>query len=266
MSFQEKYGPWAIIAGASEGTGRSFSRAIAARGVHCIMIANGGPLEQEAAAIRSEFGVEVVTALIDLSRPDSFGQILAAAGSREIGLYVSNAGTDPFGSRFHDKPVTGWLDIIGVNIGTMVQSAHHFGGQMRQRGHGGLLMVNSGACYGGGDRLAIYTACKAFQLNFCESIWTELRKWGVDVLTLVLGKTDTPSYHRLQERKGMPSDSKLASPDAVAEEGLSRLPFGPVHNFGMADDQMGYAPFSAAQLRARVLAMDKAIAEGFGKE
>jgi NAD(P)-dependent dehydrogenase (short-subunit alcohol dehydrogenase family) len=137
---------------------------------------------------------------------------------------------------------------------------------MRQRGQGGLLLVNACACYGGGSFLAIYTAVKAFQLNFAESLWAELRPYGVDVLTLVLGKTDTPAYHRLQAKKNMPSGTGLASPDEVAATGLARLPFGPVHNFGQDDADAGQLPASAAARRGRVVVLDAAIEQVFGKQ
>lgn len=174
MDFKARYGPWAIVAGASEGTGRSFARGIAARGVNVLMLANGGPLEEEAAAVARDFGAEAIPGFVDLARAEAFDQIVAVVGSREIGLYVSNAGTDYFGQPFLDSELAGWLDMIAVNTSTMVKAAHHFGGLMRGRGRGGLLMVNSGACYMGGGRLAIHTACKGFQLNFCQSLWTAL--------------------------------------------------------------------------------------------
>jgi short-subunit dehydrogenase len=265
MSFRERYGPWAIVAGASEGVGRSFARAIAAHGVPSLLIANDGPLEEAAAEIRSEFGVECRTAWIDLAKPEAFAEIAAAAGATEIGLYVANAGADAHGARFHDRPVRDWLDLIRLNVLTTAQSCHYFGGLMRERGRGGLLLVNSGACYGGCGSLATYTAVKAFQLNLAESLWSELRPHGVDVLTLVLGQTDTPAYHRLQARKGMPSGPNLAAPDAVAELGLERLPHGPVCNWGLEDADAGHLPASAATRRGRVVAIEAALEKVFGK-
>ena len=38
MQFKEKYGPWAIIAGAAEGLGEAWSRALAQRGMNLIMV------------------------------------------------------------------------------------------------------------------------------------------------------------------------------------------------------------------------------------
>jgi short-subunit dehydrogenase len=263
--FRERYGPWAIVAGASEGTGRSFARQIAAHGVGCILIANAGPLEAVAQEIKAESGVDCVAACIDLSAPGAFEQIVAVTGGREVGLYIANAGADPHGLRFLDCDVAAWLDLIRINITSTVRSCHHFGKLMLQRRRGGILIVNSGACYGGAGRLAIYTAVKAFQLDLCESLWSELRPFGIDVLSLVLGQTDTPAYHRLQAKKGKPSSPNLALPDDVARTGLARLAHGPVHNIGLADDAAGGLLASANTRRERVLRMDAAIDHLFGK-
>jgi short-subunit dehydrogenase len=252
-SFSERYGPWAIIAGASEGTGRAFSRRIAAEGVHCLLVARRqGPLEALAAQIRAESGVDCATASIDLAQPDAIERIVKAAGGREVGLYVSNAGADPNGSLFLDRDVGAWLDLINRNLLTSVRCCHHFGGLMRARGRGGILLVGSGACYGSGPNLATYSGVKAFDLCFAEGLWSELRPHGVDVLCLVMTTTDTPALRSLLAQKGVPLPAGLASAEAVAEVGLARLPHGPVHNWGLQDDEQGYAPSSAAARRARV--------------
>jgi short-subunit dehydrogenase len=262
VDFSARYGPWAIVAGASEGTGQSLAREIAAQGVSCILIANGGPLEALGEEIRRETAVACVTAFIDLASPTAFDQIVAVVGEREIGLYVANAGADPYGDYFVEHDVNAWLDLIRINIMTTVQSCHHFGKLMLERGRGGLLVMNSDACYGGGSRLALHSACKAFQLTLCESLWSEFRPYGVDVLTMVLGPTDTPAYHRLQARKGMPSSPDLAPPDEVARTALARLAQGPLHHFGLRDVDKGTLPDSAAARRDRVGLRDTAIHGG----
>lgn len=265
MTFREKYGPWAIVAGASEGTGRSFAHKIAGKGLSCILIARDGPLEEVAQEVREAHGVECLTARIDLSRPDAAERIIEAAGDREIGLYVSNAGGDSIASRYLDHDVADWVGLTHVNVITMMQACHHFGRKMRERKRGGLLIVNSGACYGGGSFLVTYNACKAFLLNFTEGLWAELRPHGVDVLSMVLGVTDTPNLHRIAAKTGMPVPEERASPDAVADMALARLPHGPVHNWGLADDEPGYAVTSAAGRRERVLAVDAATARFYGE-
>jgi short-subunit dehydrogenase len=254
MDFAARYGPWAIVTGASEGTGREFARRIAAQGVPSILVARRqAPLATLAAEIRAESGVECVTATVDLASPDALEAIVAAVGDSEVGLFVSNAGADTNGSGFLDRDLSAWTQLVTLNVTTMMHCAHHFGAPMRERGRGGLLLVNSGACYGGLRGMAAYTASKAFMLCFSEALWGELRPHGVDVLTLVLGQTDTPAYRKLIAEKGWPMPTKWASPVDVARVGLERLPHGPVHNWGQADDEVGYAPNSAAGRRARIL-------------
>ena len=266
MSFQAKYGPWAIVAGASEGTGRSFAHSLAQRGLNCLLIAKRGPLDEVAEEVRQKHGVECLAAKIDLAAPDAFDRIVEAAGDSEIGLYVANAGSDRIGSRFVDHDITGWLKLLQLNVTTTMQACHHFGGLMRDRARGGLIMVNSGACYGGATILATYAGCKGFLLNFAEGLWAELRPYDVDVLTIALNKTDTPMFRGMLERNGLPIPPDLAAPDEVAETALERLPHGPIHNWGLADDEIGFAWASAAARRERVLQIDANNVSIFGNK
>jgi uncharacterized protein len=265
LSFMERYGPWAVIAGASEGTGRAFARQIAAEGVNCILIARReAPLQELAAALRAENGVECITASIDLSGVDAFARIAEVAGEREIGLYVSNAGADANGSFFLDKDVEAWVDLVNRNIVTSLRCCHYFGRAMRARGRGGIILVGSGACYGSGPNLATYSGAKAFDLCFAEGLWSELEPHGVDVLNLVMTTTDTPALRTLLAQKGVPAPPNLASPEDVATAGLTRLPHGPVHNFWLVDDEVGNIPSSAAQRRERVRMIAQASKSVFG--
>jgi short-subunit dehydrogenase len=256
MGFREQYGPWAVVTGASDGTGREFARAIAAEGVSVILVARREePLRTLADELSVGHGVECVIATIDLSQPDAGERIAEAAVGREVGLYVSNAGADTNGSRFLDRDVEAWTKLVNLNVHTMMRTCHHFAGPMRDRGRGGVLLVNSGACYGGLRGMATYTAGKAFMLCFAEALWGELRPAGVDVLTMVLGQTDTPAYRKLLAEKGLPLPKAWASPEDVARVALEQLPNGPVQNWGQGDDEVGYAPNSPAQRRQRVLAI-----------
>lgn len=266
MSFATRYGPWALITGASEGTGREFARQIAAEGVPSILVARRpGPLEALADEIRAEFGVACLIAPIDLSTPDAFDQIAAFVDDREIGLFVSNAGADPNGAHFLDRDVETWLDLIQRNDLTMLRLCHHFAGRMRARGRGGVLLVNSGACYGGSRFMAAYAASKAFTLAFAEGLWDELREHNVDVLTLVMGMTDTPALRALLAEKGLPLPDAIATPEDVAALGLARLPHGPVCNWGIDDDAPAYGLPSAAARRQRAIAIGQASARVFGE-
>ena len=261
VEFSERYGPWAVIAGASEGTGASFSRQLAEKGLNLILVARRqGPLDALADEIRGKHGVECLTASLDLSAPDAAARLVELAAGRDVGLFISNAGADTNGSMFLDADLAAWDELTLRNVMMVMRACHHFGRSLRERGRGGLLLVNSGACYSGLPGIAIYGATKAFDLVLGEALWAELNPHGVDVLNLVMTQTDTPAHRELMQRRGMPIPENMASADEVARIGLERLPHGPVHNWGLDDDEVGYATGSASERRERIRAIAEASA------
>lgn len=249
----ERYGPWALIAGASEGTGAEFARQLAAEGLNLILVARReGPLTALADELRGN-GVEVAIACIDLAAADAVAQLAHTAEGREVGLMVFNAGADPNGSGFLDGDLAVWNELAMRNCLTVMGACHHFGRQMRDRGRGGLLVCGSGVCYGGLPGISAYGATKAFDLGLLEGLWAELKPHNVDVLYLVMGRTDTPAHKKLSDERGMDWDpSAMASASAVAALGLERLPHGPIQNWGLADEEPGWATISAADRRRRI--------------
>jgi uncharacterized protein len=267
MKFADRYGPWAVIAGASEGTGSAFARQVAAHGVNCILLARRkDPLMELANELRSTSNVECVTATVDLATRDACEKIIGIVGGREVGLFISNAGSDPNGARFLDRDIANWIELVERNVLTVMQCCHHFASAMRVRKKGGLLLVNSGACYGGSMFMAAYSASKAFTLCFAESLWGELHPHGVDVLTLVMHMTDTPALRTLLAEKKLPVPQGIASAEEVAALGLARLSHGPIQNWGLEDADAGWAMISASDRRKRVIAVGKASEHVFGKE
>ncbi|HEX7858268.1 MAG TPA: SDR family NAD(P)-dependent oxidoreductase [Sphingobium sp.] len=260
MNLAEKYGPWALISGASEGTGSAFARRLAGEGINLILIARReGPLKELADELTATHDVECVTATIDLAKPDAIDAIKAVSEGREVGLFIANAGGDPNGTGFFQTDIQNWVDLVTRNVMTVLLCCHHFGGAMRERRRGGIILVGSGACYGGASGLGVYSGTKAFDLCLGEGLWAELRRYDVDVLNLILGRTDTPEFRRHLASRGAPVPAGLASPEDVARVGLERLPHGPVHNWGLEDDEQGRMPQSAATRRDRILAMEAAM-------
>jgi uncharacterized protein len=91
--FLQKYGPWALIVGASEGLGVTFARELAARGVNLILLARQRALlEALAADMRAEFGVETRVLVQDLTATDVQAQVAAACDGVEVGTMIYNAG------------------------------------------------------------------------------------------------------------------------------------------------------------------------------
>jgi short-subunit dehydrogenase len=137
---------------------------------------------------------------------------------------------------------------------------------MRDRRRGGMILVGSGSCYGGLPGMAVYCGVKAFDLCFGEGLWAEMRHVGVDVLNLILGRTDTPAHRRISEAGGRPFDpAGMALPDDVARVGLEQLPHGPTYNWGQPNNVAGMAPNSPDERRARILQIEAAISGEFLK-
>lgn len=261
-----KYGPWALITGASEGTGAEFALRLADAGLNCILVARReGPLAELAGRVRAK-GVECITESVDLAAPDATNRIVAAVGDREVGLLIANAGADPNNSLFLDTDVDNWERLVTLNIVSTMRHCHYFGQGMRARGRGGMILVGSGACYGGLHGLGVYTGVKAFDLCFAEGLWAEMRHIGVDVLSLVLGRTDTPAHRRIYETNGQAVPPGMASAAEVARIGLEQLPHGPIYNWGQTNDVAGYAPNSPDERRARILKIEEMTAAYLAKK
>jgi short-subunit dehydrogenase len=255
--FAAKYGPWALITGGSDGIGLAFARLLAGAGINLILVGRSTSKLRAAASQIEGLGGHCVTASVDLGAPDAAARIAEAAGDREVGLLVTNAGADPNGARFLDNDIANWDALVTMNVNTTMHLAHHFGRAMKARGRGGMILVSSGACYGGMNGITAYCASKGFVLNFAEGLWAELRHDGIDVLTLVLGRTDTPSHRKLLEESGQDIPQDMATPEEVAEVGLRQLAHGPIWNWGQANDVAGMALNSPDQRRAKILYIEQ---------
>jgi short-subunit dehydrogenase len=221
MEFAEKYGPWAVVAGASEGVGASVARLLGERGVNVVLVSRRPEVLDEVAAT-----VKTATRTLglDLSALGADGRLAEATDDLEVGLVVYNAGADPFSSKFLEQPLESWAALVRRNVDTVLGVCHRFGSTMAARGRGGIVLVTSGAAWVGGAYLAAYGASKAFDLILGEALWAELRPLGVDVLSMVLGPTDTPAFRRILNGRDFDG---IADPDDVARDMLDNLAQGP---------------------------------------
>lgn len=228
------YGPWAVIAGGSEGVGAEFAALLAEGGVNLVLIARKpDPLERTAARCR-ELGVQTRTLAIDLV--DGVEAVIAATADLEVGLLIYNAGANTCSEEFLDGALADFGRVIDLNVTAMLTLVQHYGRPMRDRRRGGILMVGSMAGYLGSVRHTVYGGVKAFGRIFAESLWLELRDYDVHVLELVLGVTRTPAMERVGLNFDVPG-MRVAEPADVAREGLEHLAEGPVFVAGgNADD------------------------------
>jgi uncharacterized protein len=218
-SFVRRYGSWAVVAGASEGLGAAWAGALAARGLHLLLIARRPEvLEATATSIRSRHGVEVRTVPFDLASADFAAELERLTADIEVGFAVFNAAHAPRGE-FLDLTLQDQLRSIDVNCRGPLTLAHVLGRRMAARGRGALVLMSSLSAFNGSPFIATYGATKAFNLVLAEGLWFELRSRGVDVLACAAGATLTPGF-----RKASPAgEPGMIEPAQVVKEALERL-------------------------------------------
>ena len=191
MTFLKRYGPWAIVTGASSGIGKAFASLLAEKGFNLILIARRTHLIEELASnLRTNSSVEVTSITLDLSGPGFIEPMIQACKGKDIGLIISNAG---FGLKglFHETPIEKMFAMFNVNCAAPVHIAHTFIPMLLKRGRGGILITGSFEGMMGFPWSACYSATKAFVQSLGEGLWGELKDYGIDVLVLAPGSTDT---------------------------------------------------------------------------
>lgn len=178
-----------LITGASSGLGAALARKMAARGHHLVVVARRTHrLEELAAVIRVQYGVDVLVAPCDLAREDERATMIETvrAHGRRVDVLINNAGVGAVGP-FVDHPATAALDLVRVNVEAPVHLSETWIPGMVARGRGAVLNVSSIAAFAPVACFATYSACKTFSLNFSLSLHAELRARGVTVTCLAPG-------------------------------------------------------------------------------
>ncbi|MGH1490314.1 MAG: SDR family NAD(P)-dependent oxidoreductase [Acidimicrobiales bacterium] len=186
-----KYGPWALITGASSGIGAEFAKRIAADGVNVVIAARRiDRLESLAEELRTIHGVAVRPVQADLSSVEGIDAIEKAVADVDLAIVVNNAGSASPGA-FLKNDVESQLNTIRLNVSAPVEIAHLLGERLINRGRGAMIFTGSTSAFAGVATLANYAASKAFVGTFAEGLNREWGKQGVDVLVVHPGPTRT---------------------------------------------------------------------------
>lgn len=223
----QRYGPWAVITGASSGIGAEFARQLAAHKLSIVLVARReAQLQEISDAIRREHDVETRVIPADLTTEQGCTAVVSGTADVDVGLLVNNAGMELHGS-FLNKPASTHMTLIALNVTALTTLTHAFGKRLVARRKGGIIQVSSTA-KDGLSYMSTYSASKAFVSNLAVILREEMREFGVDVLSFEPGGVDTGKPEGDFHKMGWPfshvSDVVRQALDALVERKLRITP------------------------------------------
>jgi short-subunit dehydrogenase len=216
--FLNRYGPWALVTGASSGIGREFARQLATRGLNVVLVARrAGRMTELADELKGAHGIDTRVIPVDLCDDDFLAVIREATYDLEIGLLVNSAGFSLTGP-FLDMDSGEMTRMLNLNTRAPALLARELGPAMRARGRGGIIFLSSVTGFAATPQWSLYSSTKAFNLLLGEGLAAELRADGVDVMALAPGTTRTEFLDVAGIRDRMGIDV-----DVVVRQALARL-------------------------------------------
>src|SRR5712692_8376093 len=219
---KERFGPWALITGASSGIGKEFARQIAASGINVVLVARREALLAELGrAISQEFDVQYRALAMDLSQEGFIAGLADDTRDIDIGLVVSNAGTGNPGAFLKlDRQLL--QSTLRLSTMAHLDITHHFGAKLAERRRGGLILVGAMGAEIGVPFMANDGGAKAYVHSLGEALHYEFKPLGVYVTVLAAGVTNTAVLEKfVLDPKTMPM--KPMSVEQCVSEGLNAL-------------------------------------------
>jgi short-subunit dehydrogenase len=219
---KKRFGPWAVITGASSGIGKEFARQIAASGIHVALVGRRELLLRTVGAeFTQAFGVQHRIIPLDLSEPDFLPALADATRDLDVGLVVSNAGTGNSGEFLKlDRQLL--QATLRLSAMAHLNIAHHFGQKLAERRRGGLILMGAMGAENGVPLMANDGGAKAYVHSLGEALHYEFKPLGVYVTVLAAGFTDTAVLEKFGfDPKTMPM--RPLSVEQCVSEGLRAL-------------------------------------------
>ncbi|HLK02822.1 MAG TPA: SDR family oxidoreductase [Candidatus Acidoferrum sp.] len=207
-----RYGPWALVTGASSGIGQAIACELAKEGFNLVLVARKEDfLRKLAQELAAKWKTESRTIAADLTSTVALDTVMSATMDIDVGLLVAAAGFGTSGP-FLDSPLDLELEMLTVNCASLTALTWHFGRRFAQRRRGaGIILLSSIVGFQGMPWAAHYAATKAYVQTLAEALQIELAAKGIDVLAAAPGPTES----RFAERAGMRM-GKALNPEEIA--------------------------------------------------
>jgi hypothetical protein len=221
-NFQNRYGTWALVAGAAEGLGEAYSRALARKGMSLLMVDNKpDPLARLAISLEKEYSIQTKQLVTDLRQGDAPSMIMEEVKMEDCRLLIYNAAYSRV-KPFLDVDEAELDLFIDINCRTPIKLVHLFANFLKIKSSGGILLMSSLSGLIGMQLVAPYAATKAFNWNLSEGLHHEFRKYNIDIMACIAGATATQAYLDTKPEYGFFKPSVM-KPDDLADGALKAL-------------------------------------------
>jgi uncharacterized protein len=190
----------ALVTGATTGIGFELTKLLAADRYDLILVSRDEQaLRRIAADLQARHNITVMIFAKDLAVAKNAEDLVRELQEKNIAVHtlINNAGFGLAGA-FIETDLKREIDMIQLNIVSLVTLTKLLGRQMAQRRQGKILNVASTAAFQPGPFMVVYYATKAFVLSFSEGLAEELASSGVTVTALCPGPTATQFSKRAQ--------------------------------------------------------------------
>jgi short-subunit dehydrogenase len=249
-AFLNRYGPWALVTGASDGIGRAFATRLAGMGFNLTIVARRADrLRDLADQLMAKHSTETRIVVADLSTPEGLAEVDRVTADLDVGLLVASAGYGTSGPLLQSS-IERERNMLDVNCFATLHQCMVFGNRFARRGRGGMILMASILGWQGVPGTAHYSATKAYVQSLAEALHVELEPKGIDVLAVA----PTSVASGFAARANMRMDSTVPA-DTVARQSLDALGRKGTVIPGALSKLMTYALVPLPRpLRTRVLA------------
>jgi NAD(P)-dependent dehydrogenase (short-subunit alcohol dehydrogenase family) len=194
----------AFITGGGSGLGRALSLLLAADGWTIGIADISAAGLQESKKLIEEKGGKAIEFSFDVSDKDAYAKAFEGyiAKTGGIDLLINNAGVGD-GGLFDEYSLKNWDWIVGINQMAVIYGSHLATPIMKKQGAGHIISIASMAGIANMPNMSMYNVTKAAVISFSESIYPELKPFGIDVSVVM------PTFFRtniMQQAKG-PQDA-----------------------------------------------------------
>jgi 3-oxoacyl-[acyl-carrier protein] reductase len=229
-------GRTALVCAASKGLGRGCAEALAAEGVHVVILARtAATLEAAANEIRTKIaaksGATVKTVACDITTPDGRAAALAACPQPDI--LVTNAGGPPPGD-FRNFTHDDWIRALEANMLTPIELMRATIDGMISREFGRVVNITSSSVKAPIDVLGLSNGARSGLTGFVAGVARKVAPHGVTINNLLPGAFDTDRIAATLVGQAKAQNITIEEARKQREASIPARRFGTSDEFGRA--------------------------------